>query len=656
MFGDASVGERSDVSRYLRIHGDNIVECERTLELIRAAFKGTLVSLEGPLYKPKYCLSSNDLSFIIELLSGHGRWGVDVVSVVQHNGGILHEGADSYVTELQGEEETIIFALEYCSALPAGNNAWQRNGRALSSVIAGIPYLHYAEIGGSELDENRNIKSARFPNPVVPFSYVATSVRYDCCCIPVYKSHPSITDKLYKKYQNIFGLEQSLDVIKGLICHEDIKESIDILVQKGLELIRILSDSRRFVDTLRGEQWGHLLLADNPVEWLVDNTLQLRWKKKSAEKVMVSDTFEKLLTEVKNSGYLTVGGRDVPICIVPKEKVALLENRLSTLYPDLDISLDKRSHLVIVWITGFKPRGDDSRPDRGLAPLSRMLVGLKAAMMCVVSGPAKEKTWDKLADSIDCLCSENGLWKAVFQLSNYVLIDSVTIDRPKFYRRDMDVRFNRDPICFPIAGNPDTFTEDDVDCAIHQIFAHKNEVGIYEGLCNPPGGDWSGITCFEDSVEYRWTSLPRVSGVSGKRPDHVIQIALDGMNIFFCIESKGLGYKIENSVGAYLAGYLKNVFQCIPTACRKKRGEWRKMENEIPFIRPYIIVSIGAFIYKSAEELSDVIVRGNLDAVIALEFDQKSIVHLLDVTIDRIVEKTLLHAQQLMNGFEVQIH
>lgn len=85
------------------------------------------------------------------------------------NGGILREGADSYISEVIGKEEKFVLAIEYCSALPAGNNAWQRNGRALSSVLAGVPYLFMAELGGVELNGKREVIAARKPNPIVPF-------------------------------------------------------------------------------------------------------------------------------------------------------------------------------------------------------------------------------------------------------------------------------------------------------------------------------------------------------------------------------------------------------------------------------------------------------------------------------------------------------
>lgn len=135
----------SNISRRFRIHGDNIVECERTLKLIIGALHASVLLLNSPLYKPKYQLQSVDGVFEFELLSGHERWGVNIGSILMANGGILSEGADSYVTEIRGNVEVIVFALEYCSALPAGNNAWQRSGRALSSVLAGVPYIYFAE-------------------------------------------------------------------------------------------------------------------------------------------------------------------------------------------------------------------------------------------------------------------------------------------------------------------------------------------------------------------------------------------------------------------------------------------------------------------------------------------------------------------------------
>lgn len=646
----------SNYTKYLRIHGDNIVECERTLELIKNAYSGTLSLLISPLYKPKYKLCFNGGTFVIELLSGHDRWGVDVASVLQANGGILHEGADSYVTDVVGNNETVIFALEYCSALPAGNNAWQRSGRALSSVLAGVPYLYYAEIGGVELDENRNVKAPRFPNPVVPFSYISTTKRYNCCCVPVYKTHPSITNALYQKYQNILGVNKSLAIIKGLIDGNDITAPLNELMEKDLQLVKLLSNERRSVDTLRNNQWNNLLNAPIPEDWLVSNTADLIWQKKKAEKVPVTDSFRDLLDTVINYRCRTIGGKDLPISLLPKEKVALLETKLQTLYPHLTITLDKDKPLAIVWITGFKPRGDDSRPDRGLAPLARMTMGGGVKMMSIISGPAKASTWNLLRTSIANLCRDNGLWQAVFNLSNHILVDSPTLDVPQYFSHTCTFSQNSSSVTFRKAGDPVEFSEDDTDCAIHQIFAHKSNLGMLEGMCNPPGGDWSGISRFSPQAEYRWTSLPRVSQIGGKRPDHVIQIALQNESVFLSIESKGLGRDLEDSIGTHLKDYISDLFSTPPTASRLPGCDWRRMVGNMPTLEPYRIVSVGAFIYKNDDELEYQRKRGCLDSVMAFEFGNISTVHVIDNTQDKIVETAINLAMGVMSGFIIKVH
>ena len=138
--------------KFLRIHGDNIVECERTLTMLCDAFHKEAILCESPIFRPLYTFNYKGNLYEIELLSGHARWGVDINEELLKNGGVLREGADSYITLIQGKNEKVIIGIEYCSALPAGNNAWQRNGRALSTILSGIPYLYFAEIGGVEMD------------------------------------------------------------------------------------------------------------------------------------------------------------------------------------------------------------------------------------------------------------------------------------------------------------------------------------------------------------------------------------------------------------------------------------------------------------------------------------------------------------------------
>lgn len=90
-------------------------------------------------------------------------------------GGVLRESADAILTRFSDDTESPILAIEFCSALPAGNQAWQRSGRAYSMAKAGIPYLFITELGGFELSVDRKKKAARLPNPAVPYSYSAYS-------------------------------------------------------------------------------------------------------------------------------------------------------------------------------------------------------------------------------------------------------------------------------------------------------------------------------------------------------------------------------------------------------------------------------------------------------------------------------------------------
>ena len=642
--------------RRFRIHGDNIVECERTLNLIRGALHARVNLLTSPLYKPKYQLQCTEGTFEFELLSGHERWGVDIGSILIANGGILSEGADSYVTEIKSSNEEIIFALEYCSALPAGNNAWQRSGRALSSVLAGVPYIYFAEIGGVELDEQRNVKAPRFPNPVVPFSYLKTSDYYNSICLPVYNTHPTITPSLGSTFANSIGTRDCANLIRCLLLNLDKSAAISALTTKGINLVKALAAGRRSVDTLRNAQWDGLFSSTDSANWLCTNSGTLLWKKKLGNKVQTTATFNQLFTAIINLGCKTIGGKNLPICLVPISMIPSVEAIMNRLYPSMSISFAHNKPLAIVWITGFKPRGDDSRPDRGLTSLARMTIGQSANLLSVVYGPAKPATWRALSSSVTALCNSNGLWQSIFKLSDYVFVDSFTAPRKYFFSNTISITPNGNPVTFPYQSAIPVFGENDTDCAIHQIFAHKSAMGILEGLCNPPGGDWSGISVFEQNDEYRWTSLPRVSQIGGKRPDHVIQIATSTKNYFLSIESKGYGSDLDNNIGHNLKSYLIDLFSSQPTAHRAYNTQWSGFTGTYNMSKPYTIYSVGAFEYRNVSELFNEQTRGRLDAIIAFEFSTISKVHVLDRTQTRLVEKALKKIQNIMSGFVIQVH
>jgi len=70
----AKVTHRGDV---YRIHGDNILECERALFLVADSVSGFPRRLPSPLFIPRYAINianqGSQILLVIELLAGHGR-------------------------------------------------------------------------------------------------------------------------------------------------------------------------------------------------------------------------------------------------------------------------------------------------------------------------------------------------------------------------------------------------------------------------------------------------------------------------------------------------------------------------------------------------------------------------------------------------------
>lgn len=641
----------------LRIHGDNIIECERTLKLISEALNvSPVLDKTAPTYMPIYELKADAFSFRIVLLSGHERWGISISDVIKKHGGTLREGADSYITEIIDGEEKLILAIEYCSALPAGNNAWQRNGRAFSSILAGVPYLYYAEIGGAELDEDRNYKAPRYPNPIVPFSYISSSHRIGSNCMPVYRPHPSIPSHIYEVFKDSFGLEESENVIRGVLLNLDYTEYKDSLNQKCMSLISTLSKSRRTRDTLKDEEWKNLYEATNADEWLTKQHNSIEWNKKFSDKVLTTRNFSSFKDAILDLGCISIGAKDIPICLIPKEKITLFNKYFHQFFPNISYAFSSEENLAVVWIVGYKPRGDDSRPDRGLTSLARMVLGNNIKMLTLVYGPAKSYSYSILSTLNGY--ESNGLWESVIKLSDFVLFDSVNYPQPIFHKLQRNKLSNNKEVIFKYekASLLGGFGEHDIDTTIHQIFGCNNITKIKECFCNPPGGDWSGISYFtSDGHEYRWTSLPRVSLIGGKRPDHIIQINKGNKDLFLSIESKGLGSRLEEGIGDNLKKYIDSVYSSIPTAIRSNDSKW--ISNLSPVtIRSYNIISIGAFLFNGVEEMRSLLPKKGLDAIIAIEFNKNTTtLHVTTNTQGRELVDILKEIQLVMGNFIISI-
>lgn len=624
--------------RIFRIHGDNVVECERTLDLIVAALAPLAPELVGPVGSPAcptYALvmpGQRDLHLTFLPGYGAGRWKGDIIDAVRRRGGVLREAADAIVTEVVGGAEDMLFAIEYCGALPAGNQAWQRNGRALSFAAAGVPYLYIAELGGFELDDARERKAERLPNPAVPFSYLVTCRSFQSMAVPVYVPAPGASEATATKYAPAYGAHHVLGLVRAYMMGESAATHIQGLQEHAVAAVRILAGARRRRDSLTPAEWEAAWNAVNAGSALPEflcTLPALDWKKTAYIEGLTA-TAQSLMAAAAKLG-VGFTSTSLPICLVPPHRRDEFSAAIARVHPHLDAAFlswvkGRGSPLTICWVMGFKPGGEDARPDRGLPPLARMLGGADAEILTVVYGPAPATHWTMMVSQKEKLTAQNGLWQAVLNTSDAVLADSATLPSGRARAEILTNSGKKSEIIrghVPIEPSPIRFGEQDVDTVIHTLLAKLGGATVFEGMCNPPGGDWSGISRLVrgSREEHRWLVLPRVTAANEKRPDHVFQILTgQGDDLAVAIESKDASGDIEAAIGPRLSKYLSGLFTSPPSIMRDERGSpWRHFAGSAP-IAPPEIATAAAFVSRGDEDLRGVAARALVDLVIAARF------------------------------------
>lgn len=369
------------------------------------------------------------------------------------------------------------------------------------------------------------------------------------------------------------------------------------------------------------------------------------WARKSRSKVAVTRTFKGLVALFQSHQALSIGADDIPLCLIPTNQLSALAREISKLYggtPTASVTSwigSLRSPLLVIWITGFKPAGEDSRPDRGLVPLGRMLFGGEANVLSIVYGPGKPKMFNLLRNSPQELARKNGLWQAIINLSDAILVDSTKAEPNPVgivLQRSTRTVYESQLPSATLVPNP--FSENDVDTALHVMFCHGKDSDVWEGMCNPPGGDWSGFSAFNQLryEEYRWTSLPRVSKVDAKRPDHVIQLFNQGMpSAFLAIESKDMVSRLEPGIGNRLRRHVERLLEVPPTIYRPKGANWiLNSDGSAAQTGPFIAVSAAAFCLVSSQDLDAALSKGGVDIALGLEFigpEERTILHVKSV-------------------------
>ncbi|MBI4432607.1 MAG: hypothetical protein HY592_03890, partial [Candidatus Omnitrophica bacterium] len=206
----------------LRIHGDNIVECKRALLLVKEALFPTHSAEVNPsssVLAPIYEIGKGSENYLrVQLIPGYGRWNHDILEFLKNKGSMLREATDAIISIVSedsenGVVENPVLAIEFCGALSAGNQAWQRCGRGYAFSAGDIPYLYAAEIGGYELNIKRQRKAIRLPNPVVPFSYVTLTLNSKAPALPIFLPSCATDAEIIEIFNKCFGREELLKLI-----------------------------------------------------------------------------------------------------------------------------------------------------------------------------------------------------------------------------------------------------------------------------------------------------------------------------------------------------------------------------------------------------------------------------------------------------------
>ncbi len=637
------------MNKHFRIHGDNIVECERLYTIIS---KSIPIQNEERFFLTPACpsvkvITTNNDTMLFEYFPGFNkntsdRWTSNIFQILKDNGSILNETPDVLLTKVTNNSEIILLAIEFCSALQAGNQAWQRSGRAYSTARSNIcPYLYIIDFVKYELDKNRIRIALRFPNAALPYSYYYASKNWKYPTIQVYfkseEFQPSFDSSLEHFDTSLFGEKNVYSLLYGLIYGIDVNPIYDTLIEKSLKILDFMSTSSS-TNSFSQEDWTSIRnnYSGNIIDFVKENN-HFPFCKKIAQNSITGHNIDFANLAAKYS--IGIGSKDLPFGLIPSYNKINFTNELRIIYPEMNDDfynkLATEKDLIVCIFKGFKPRGDDARPDRGILPFIAMLCGETIEILTFVYGETSESTLQKLDQSILSLAGGNGLWNAIVSLSDFIILDAPqitrTINAPNIVRLIQNkenklatLTTKKQTLNMLIYAIPTHYTENDVDTFMHIIFNYIIP-NTFESFCNPPGGDWSGISLINSlepsyGTEFRWLTLPRIS--DSKRPDHITMLFnLLEKPLIICTESKESARDLESNIGPALKKYISDLLLYCPSVERPICSDTWTISTATIDASDFKYASVGCFLAPIDFDLSTISIKCNCDVLIGFDVD-----------------------------------
>lgn len=608
----------------LNVYGDNILECERALSYLETGIRRQEKEIlkkklvDGFIITPQYNIKGKKNEYVITLYPGvnRGRWNYDIYDILFTNNGIkLTETCDIILTSFENNKEIPILAIEFSSALPAGNNTWQRSGRALSFSRLGIPYIYAVEIGAHELDKNGEIKSTRNHPSLLILSYLLNN-RYSKRLNSLsYSISPVANLNFINKYRKIIDENYLFDYIYFLVTNNarELVKCEEKLLLTELEVYNKMADKNENIFNIFDVNKSNLAFINSlTLNDLLKGVRKARipWKKVIKDKTKTTGNLKHLKEITKQYCFSPYAKSSVPIGILPKEHFNNFINDIKSKCPNYykilnEAITNSKNDLAIVMVNGFKPGGNDSRPDRGLLPFSRMIFGEEISIFTIIYSPnVPDNIINAISNGEFDILRRNGLFNAIVDGSDYILLDSVNHKKClEIPSQHSNIPTKIQNIIIPeIDRKPKKMGENDIDTVIHMIF--KDIKYVFESFTNPPGGDWSGISIIDDQYEYRWTSLNR-EPQNVKRPDHIFQIKSDELLVIESKESYSKLIDKEENVGPKMIAFLSNLLFKRPINAKKKHGEKEYSGTDENINTSYFnFLSAVAFYVKNDSEIS----------------------------------------------------